>query len=209
MIGLILCFAGGGVFLLITYSDLWSGESWGFFLRLFIFQIPSIVVALIGVLFALTGLSKAQEKEEWKTHAETLIKTLNDDEEDINARRNAVLSLGKIKNETVVKILIEKLSDNDTTIRRNAIESLGKIGSIKAVEPLMKVLKDKDKFIQWGAIRALGKIGDERAVEVLNNTLNDERESIRKAAELALKKIKAKKTNDNIAGVSDQPKSSP
>ncbi len=103
----------------------------------------------------------------------------------ISVQKEAVLSLGKMKNEkaaraliftlankdlhelssmTLINIgkpavvsLINALKDNNFEIRQSAAKALGEIGDAKAVEPLIASVVDKD--LRLTAVEALVKIG--------------------------------------------------
>jgi HEAT repeat protein len=121
---------------------------------------------------------------EWGAPAvEPLIKTLEDD--DIEVRKAAVATLGKIGDERAVEPLMGVLSDDDWRVRGSAAEALGKIGDERAIEPLIKGLERGNSAVA----RALGEIGDARAVEPLIGALSDDKTWVRKSAAEALGEI--------------------
>jgi len=105
---------------------------------------------------------------------ESLIAALEN--ESINTRVNAMITLGKIGDaraiEPLIKILKDKiLKDEDVTLRETAAMALGEIGNVRAVEPLIEVLDDANANVRIAAITALGKIGGTRAIEVFMRVL--------------------------------------
>ncbi|MEX2720691.1 MAG: HEAT repeat domain-containing protein, partial [Candidatus Wukongarchaeota archaeon] len=139
-------------------------------------------------------------KEEWdklvrlgEPAVEPLIQALKD--KDINVRRGAAETLGKIGDARAVEPLTQSLKDGDKDVRRNSTRALGKIGE-PAVEPLMMALKDKDVDVRKRAAETLGEIGDARAVEPLTQALKDEDGDVRWNAVGALDKLGWKPEDD-------------
>jgi HEAT repeat protein len=125
---------------------------------------------------------------------ESLIQALRDD--DITVRYLAARTLGEIKDERAVEVLIPALKDEGSIIgnhisyvRVKAAEALGKIGE-PAVELLIQALNDDDNNVRYLAAWALGEIRDKRAVESLNQLLNDSDANVRETAKESMKKIR-------------------
>lgn len=131
---------------------------------------------------------------------ESLITALED--ESINTRVNAMITLGRIGAaraiEPLIKILKQKiLKDEDVTLRETAAIALGDIANARAVEPLIETLKDKRANIRMAAVTALGKIGDPRSLEALIQVVGgknpamfgDRNPEVQKKAVEALRKI--------------------
>ncbi len=128
---------------------------------------------------------------------ETLLKLLRD----WDARKCAILALGKVRDERVldplmlqlrndefkddamnalvdlgepsVPRLIVALKDKDENVRKNAVLVLGRIKNGAALDPLIAMLSDKDWFIRLTAAAALEAIGDERGREAIRPLLKD------------------------------------
>lgn len=64
----------------------------------------------------------------------------------------------------VVKLLVNKLDDNEVSVRQLSAEFLEYLGDERAVEPLIKALKDSDKKLRDNAATALAHIQNPRAV---------------------------------------------
>jgi len=64
----------------------------------------------------------------------------------------------------VVKLLVNKLDDNEASVRQVSADFLEYLGDERAVEPLIKALKDNDKKLRDNAAAALVHIKDPRAV---------------------------------------------
>jgi HEAT repeat protein len=115
---------------------------------------------------------------------EPLIGALPD--RDARVRRDAVQSLGLIKDKQAVEPLVTLLkSDIPPLVRERTITALAAIGQ-PAVEPLIAALQDKDPRVRRDAVRSLGLIKDVRAVEPLIAGLKDEDADCRGEAMKAL-----------------------
>lgn len=111
------------------------------------------------------------------------------DSQDIVARLNAALALGKIKGPEAVRVLIALLRNSPYSVMRFvAATSLGEIGDPEAVVPLIAALQDKDRSgaVQRAAATALAKIRDPRAIAPLVDRLWGENPDVRAAAARAL-----------------------
>jgi len=120
------------------------------------------------------------------------IAVLEDEDQELYARKAAAWALGEIKDSRAVEPLINALEDWYKFVRNAAVEALVKIGE-PAVEPLIAAWKDKnfarnlsDIFDAYRAVaEVLAKIG-EPAVGFLIAALKDENWYIRNAAAWAL-----------------------
>lgn len=113
----------------------------------------------------LFGFSKPNIKDmEKKNDVKGLIEALSY-EKDVQVRREAAYTLGKIKDICAVDPLIKALNDEDNYVRRQAVDALGNIGDTRAVEPLTKALDNSNNYVCQGAADALKKIGDKKATQ--------------------------------------------
>ena len=108
---------------------------------------------------------------------------------DVEIRRHAVISLGLIRDQSAVESIISLL--NDEHVRSDAITSLALINDRRAVEPIITLLTDKNEVVRSKAAKALGKLGDIRAVEHLIYTLKDKESRVQVSAAWALGELKA------------------
>ncbi len=112
----------------------------------------------------LFGFGKPDVKElEKKKDVYGLIKALGY-EKDVQVRREAAYTLGKIGNSSAVSHLIKALADPDSHVRRQAADALGNIGDPKAVDSLNKALHDPNKYVCQGAADALSKIEEKNTM---------------------------------------------
>ncbi|RLD55842.1 MAG: restriction endonuclease subunit M [Bacteroidetes bacterium] len=71
-------------------------------------------------------------------------------------RLNAIKTIGKVKNEKNIAILLQiAKKDNSTDVRREAVSAIGRMRSKKAIPALIEMLTDNDPKIISQAIRGL------------------------------------------------------
>jgi hypothetical protein len=71
-------------------------------------------------------------------------------------RLNAIKTLGKVKKENNITVLLEiAKNDKSTDVRREAVSSIGRMRSKKAIPALIEMLDDNDPKIISQAIRGL------------------------------------------------------
>lgn len=100
---------------------------------------------------------------------------------------DVIWALGKIKDETAVSVILERLTDENAVIRARAAIALGEIGAVTAVNSLIEALQDEERIVRSSALQALGMIEDERAILALLGALQSE--SLRSGAIDALVKV--------------------
>lgn len=95
-------------------------------------------------------------------------------------RLNAIKTLGKVKNEKNISILLNiAKTDESTNIRREAVSSIGRMRSKKAIPALVEMLSDNDPKIISQAIRGLLVFkGDKEIDEKLKTLIDHENETI-------------------------------
>ena len=153
-----------------------------------------LLVGLVGIWMG--GCEKLTQEQK----VEKLIKKLQD--QNVNARMNAVRALGKIGTPEAIKavedaipFLIQQLqSDQDKWVRMLAAMALSAVGegAKDAVPDLIQALQDQDVSVRYYAAYALGKIGQDAkdAVPALIQALqNDHNVRGRDSATIALEKI--------------------
>ena len=95
-------------------------------------------------------------------------------------RLNAIKTIGKVKNESNITILLQVAkNDASTDIRREAVSAIGRMRSRNAVNSLIEMLDEEDPKIVSQAIRGLMVFkGDEDIKNRLKKLLNHENEMI-------------------------------
>lgn len=95
-------------------------------------------------------------------------------------RLNAIKTLGKVKNEKNISILLNiAKTDESTNIRREAVSSIGRMRSKNAIPALFEMLSENDPKIISQAIRGLLVFkGDKEIDDRLKTLINHENETI-------------------------------
>jgi HEAT repeat protein len=88
-----------------------------------------------------------------------LIRTLENDYEDLIVRGRAAMMLGKMGNKSAVAPLIRALEAPGYQTPLFAAEALGRLGDIRAVTPLLQVAEHSRDRLQETALEALGRLG--------------------------------------------------
>ena len=76
---------------------------------------------------------------------------------DLELRRRATRTLGRIGDPATVQALTDRLSDDDKDVRLAAVEGLGEMKIQSAVPSLTRALSDRDPEVRRAAAEALGK----------------------------------------------------
>ena len=111
-----------------------------------------------------------------KRAVEILIDIIENIDNDILVRHNAVEAMGNLRDPRALNLLIGLLKDENVRIKKSAASSLGKIGDIGAIDPLITALKDIDLRIDAGD--ALWNIKDPATIESLINVMSDDNKDI-------------------------------
>jgi HEAT repeat protein len=123
------------------------------------------------------------------------------EEADPDLRRQALLSLGAMKNPAAVPTLLRLLTQPDlllkkVDVRKEAARALGEIGSPEATPALVDILRHR-RF--WGrstydelrtvAAQALGDLRDPAAIQALEKATGDRSNDVARAAVQALNQM--------------------
>lgn len=95
-----------------------------------------------------------------------LIRTLENEYEDLIVRSRAALMLGKLGDPRAVSPLIRALDAPGYQTPLFAVEALGMLGDIRAIPPLLFVAENSRDRLQEAANVALGKLGYDPQVAV-------------------------------------------
>ncbi len=119
---------------------------------------------------------------------------------DVIARCNALMSLGKGSDGTVIPTLLTALGDGDVDVRRAAAMALSRHGDTPLLNELGESLdNESDEMARGFLMIALGEQTDDAALEVLIERVSqDDDQSMRPWAALALG-INARRTGDGAA----------
>jgi len=121
---------------------------------------------------------------------------------DPDLSRQALLSLGAMKNAAAVPTLVKMVKEMPNSpamadIKKDAIKALGEIGSPEALPVLTDIYNSKAFWrrtlldeIRASAIAAIGVIPSEQRLQLLQSAANDNSDVVARAATKALKQLK-------------------
>lgn len=96
-----------------------------------------------------------------------LVRTLENDFEDLIVRGRAAMMLGKLGDTRAVEPLIRALDAPGFQTPYQAILSLGRLGDARAIMPLLAVATNSKDKTREAALQALEKLGHEISTDVL------------------------------------------
>lgn len=88
-----------------------------------------------------------------------LIRTVENDYEDLIVRGRAALMLGKLGDTRAVAPLIRALDAPGFQTPLNAVQSLGRLGDVRAIEPLIQIVETQTDRLREAAIDSLARLG--------------------------------------------------
>lgn len=92
---------------------------------------------------------------------------------DSRIRLQAVQTLGKIGDKTLLPALEDMLNDKSVAVVRTATLSIGKIGDCDALNILIPLVEHEDLWVRKAAVQAIGLTECQDAVPILVNLLED------------------------------------
>jgi HEAT repeat protein len=105
------------------------------------------------------------------TAAAGLIDMVENREQNVNARFNAIEALGKLRTQEAVPLLRQIAANGEPYLRYAAVVALGFIGRPDVEQDLLILLKDK--YLAEPAISALGQLGGLAAVAEITTWMNE------------------------------------
>jgi HEAT repeat protein len=117
--------------------------------------------------------------------------------ENMNARINAAMALGKIGEAKAFEPLVRMCRHIETNVRATAVTALGDLKDPLAISVLVQTLKDTAPTVRAASATALGQLEDPRSIEALIQALGDtdparlgdRNPEVQRAAASALKKM--------------------
>ena len=88
-----------------------------------------------------------------------LIRTLENEYEDLIVRGRAAMMLGKMGDRIAVAPLIRALDAPGYQTPLFAVEALGRLGDVRAIPPLVNIAENSKDRLQVAALTALDKLG--------------------------------------------------
>jgi len=182
-------------------------SSW--FRSCFCYVMSSVLVLIFAVTFLWAVTSTATEPSERVQHKAQVNAALQGLlSSDPTARRNAVISLGRLKVRDAVPELIKVLDDSEVSVRRAAIIALGRIGDVKSIEAIIAQLEDENPGVRMDAIVALAKFHKQEVSVVIRQHLKDPHPVVRqKTAEVLGEIGDISSQGDLIGALSDESES--
>jgi HEAT repeat protein len=105
--------------------------------------------------------------------------------------KRAAVALGRIRDKTAVKPLVNSLADKDVTVVLSAIDALAFLRDKKVSRDIAGLLKNKDPSVRVRAARALGALRDKKSMASLEElSEKDEHDFVRREASDALAKLR-------------------
>ena len=93
--------------------------------------------------------------------------------ENMHARLNAVVALGKIGAPQAFEPLVQLCRHIEANIRSTAVAALGDLKDVRALAVLVHTIKDRAAAVRMASVAALGAFDDDRSVEALIQALGD------------------------------------
>ncbi len=115
---------------------------------------------------------------------EPLLRALEDP--DLEVRREAAVSAGRVQLRDAVPLLQEWLDDPEPDVRSVAATALGEIGDPRPIPDLVRALGDQNTAVRRAAVGALLRTGDESVTTPILGRLDDEDPEVRIDAAQAL-----------------------
>ena len=103
-----------------------------------------------------------------------LIRTLENEYEDLIVRGRAAMMLGKIGDRAAVAPLIRALDAPGYQTPLQAVEALGRLGDTRAIEPLVIVAENSRDRLHDAAVDALDRLGYQSEIADTENDLETE-----------------------------------
>ncbi|PYS36495.1 MAG: hypothetical protein DMF75_00835 [Acidobacteria bacterium] len=120
-------------------------------------------------LRALRGVARNDNRD----GAATFLIRVAESERELELRRSAISSLGRIAGEKSLGALANMMdSDPETEIQKQAVSAIGRRPKDEAIPILIRAARSHPKMaVRQQAIRMLGQTGDERAVAFFRELL--------------------------------------
>ncbi len=124
-----------------------------------------------------------EDVAEWKK-AQALARGLNAGQPEL--RMAAATGLGRIGEDNVLTVLVQRLGDPDPRVRKRVARACGRIGSPESVPHLSRVLGEDRYDVRVEAAYALADIGTNNAISQLATVAEDDDETLRRISVDAL-----------------------
>jgi HEAT repeat protein len=116
-----------------------------------------------------------------------LLEVLGNRSETPSIRGAAARSLGRLKEERAIPLLVEALHDESEYVRTSAASALAIFKKNEVVEALIGALGDPSEMVRLMAIESLARLRDPRAIEALKALEDDPSEKVKETIRTSLK----------------------
>jgi formylglycine-generating enzyme required for sulfatase activity len=131
-----------------------------------------------------------------KRSVSELTRALND--KDWTVRERAIIELGQVSSNGMIRYLTGMLKDDIWRVRCTALAVLGKIGSEVALKDMVKCVQDDVWHVRYQAIDALSRIESNKILKPLVAALHDANWQVRQRAVQVLGNIRSSRTLGSI-----------
>ncbi|MGO3049492.1 virulence factor [Staphylococcus casei] len=111
------------------------------------------------------------------------------EEQKVPLRREAVVLLGMIENESVLPYLYKGLQDKSPAVRRTAGDCLSDLGFKQALPEMEKALEDPQKIVRWRAAMFIFDEGGPEQLASLKKHIDDPAYDVKLQIEMAISRI--------------------
>lgn len=146
-------------------------------------------------------LETYQNEEDWKARLRMLKRfpepTSEDypllevalNEEKVPLRREAVVLLGMVEDQSVLPYLYQGLNDKSPAVRRTAGDCLSDLGYKEALPEMEKALSDPQKIVRWRAAMFIFDEGGEEQLDSLKAHADDDAYEVKLQIQMAISRI--------------------
>ena len=120
------------------------------------------------------------------------------EDKDWTVREHAIMELGSVPSDTVLRHIIKALKDDVWRVRCTALEVLSKHGSEIVIREMVKCLRDDVWHVRYQAIESLSRLQSDKVIRPLMLALDDENWQVRQRAIQALGDLRSNRALGGI-----------
>jgi iron(II)-dependent oxidoreductase len=125
-----------------------------------------------------------------------LTRALHD--KDWTVRAHAIIELGRIPSNGIMRHLTEALKDDVWRVRCTALDVLSKAGSDMVLREIAKCVEDDVWHVRYQAVEAFNRIESDKVIKPLTTALNDPNWKVRQRAVQVLGNIRSRRALPNL-----------
>lgn len=119
-------------------------------------------------------------------------------DEDVHVRWRSIWAITRLKDDTVIQILLKVIIGSEEISKWNAAIILSVFSRVEACPILLSGLKSRNEFQRWEAVNALGTVYDDETIPALIAVLEQDTNDVRKEVVLSLGRIGGQKVIDPL-----------